>query len=139
MIQSLLFPGLSKRLHLFLGCMVSSKVKLGSLILLLSQLTFLSGTQGYESIRILLLAYGASTATTLLPCLYTVFVTPPTAGVDGLFLTGSQKQIIYMSYVPFLVVPLLMAVDSAVKLWSVVRAAEGGVKRRVVSDVKKAQ
>ncbi|KAH8116493.1 hypothetical protein DFH11DRAFT_1725267 [Phellopilus nigrolimitatus] len=84
----------------------------------------------------LLLIYAASTATTTLPCLSTLLSTPLAAApalldpfglsadkvhtplAAGVFLTitSAQRTLLLASYVPFLLVPLLMCGDMAVRV-----------------------
>ncbi|TDL23970.1 hypothetical protein BD410DRAFT_786669 [Rickenella mellea] len=66
----------------------------------------------------LLLTYGASTFTTLVPVL-TVFLTTPVSSTPqkGIHtITPSQLVILLASYIPFTIVPLLMTVDMAIRL-----------------------
>ncbi|KAG6326814.1 hypothetical protein ID866_12275, partial [Astraeus odoratus] len=78
------------------------------------------------SVYPLLLFYGASTATTVLPCLATLFATPITsaetmaAGVPPF--TSFQQLLLLSSYFPFLLIPLMMAVDMAFRLSKFVQA-----------------
>lgn len=72
------------------------------------------------SVYLLLLVYGASTATTTLPCLTTVLAVPTAADVASSLTTAavtpSQRLMLLASYVPFLLVPLIMALDMAWRL-----------------------
>lgn len=71
----------------------------------------------------LLLIYAASTSTTLLPCLATVLTTPvsPVPELTSIVLeqakmlsiTPEQRMLLIASYVPFLIIPMVMAVDMA--------------------------
>ncbi|RSH95337.1 hypothetical protein EHS25_000424 [Saitozyma podzolica] len=68
----------------------------------------------------LILAYGASTATTLVPTLNALLTdksTPPLSTMELANLLGS--------YIPFLLFPLGMALDMGVKLIKLVQVAEG--------------
>jgi hypothetical protein len=64
---------------------------------------------GSRSVRILLVGYGASTATTTLPCV--VYILNKSSEV-----TGYQLMVLLSSYVPFMVIPLVMAVDMGLRL-----------------------
>lgn len=77
----------------------------------------------------LLLAYGASTATTLLPVLNAVLTDPYSKPP----LTTTELGILLSSYVPFLVIPLGMAVDMGLRLWSIVGEAQAAqaVRKRL--------
>ncbi|KAF8500516.1 transmembrane protein 6/97 [Gautieria morchelliformis] len=69
------------------------------------------------AIYLLLLVYGASTATTTLPCLTTVLAVPTAedarAAVTTVAVTDAQRLLLLSSYVPFLLVPLIMTLDMA--------------------------
>ncbi|WVR09147.1 hypothetical protein IAU60_006209 [Kwoniella sp. DSM 27419] len=67
----------------------------------------------------LLLAYGASTATTLLPCLGAIFTSQPKPPF-----TTTEIATLLSEYIPFLLIPLGMAIDMAVKLTKIVAAAQ---------------
>ncbi|KAG8887299.1 hypothetical protein FRB99_004289 [Tulasnella sp. 403] len=86
---------------------------------------------GTPKIYALTLAYGASTASTVIPCLATVFAIPTVtaATTSTLALTAQQKWIILGSYGPFFVFPLIMAVDSAVQLCARVGGGAGGRRK----------
>jgi len=58
----------------------------------------------------LLLAYSASSSTTTLPCLATVLSTST--------LTATQRMILLSSYIPFFLVPFMMAIDMLTRLTS---------------------
>ncbi|KAJ2912635.1 hypothetical protein MD484_g7782, partial [Candolleomyces efflorescens] len=82
----------------------------------------------------LLVAYGASTAMTTLPCLAVLLTTPSveTAVSEGSKmvvrslnhsgvwlkpgLTAAQRMLLLGSYVPFFVIPLVIAIDMAIRL-----------------------
>ncbi|WVQ75387.1 hypothetical protein IAR50_005007 [Cryptococcus sp. DSM 104548] len=64
----------------------------------------------------LLIAYGASTATTLLPCLQAILYPSPTSIIQPPHTTAEIVSLL-SEYVPFLVIPLAMAVDMG---WRVV-------------------
>ncbi|CAK5267547.1 unnamed protein product [Mycena citricolor] len=69
---------------------------------------------------VLMLVYAASTTTTVWPCVTTILATPGpsaaalAAGVTTL--TFEQRTMLLSSYVPFLLVPLVMTVDMALRL-----------------------
>ncbi|KAI9460438.1 transmembrane protein 6/97 [Boletus coccyginus] len=77
-------------------------------------------------IHILMLAYGASTATTTLPCVAVLLSTPTTsaqtiaAGVQSV--TASQRFQLLSSYIPFFLLPMFMAIDMATRIVKLVRA-----------------
>lgn len=75
---------------------------------------------------LLLLIYGASTATTLLPCLAVILATPATSATNiqekVVSLSAEQRGLLLASYVPFLVIPLMMTVDMALRISKLVRA-----------------
>ncbi|KAK4704905.1 sigma intracellular receptor 2, partial [Phenoliferia sp. Uapishka_3] len=74
--------------------------------------------RGSRSIYPLLAIYGASSATTTWACLATVLTMP---GITH------QLPVLLASYVPFLLVPLAMAVDYGIRLAGIARvAAEKG-------------
>ncbi|KAL5531419.1 hypothetical protein ACEPAG_4296 [Sanghuangporus baumii] len=89
----------------------------------------------------LLLIYSASSATTTIACITTVLRTPFSStpvpatlltpfsdipksalGQTALTITPEQRTILLASYVPFLLVPLLMCVDMAVRVAGLVAA-----------------
>ncbi|KAI6038629.1 transmembrane protein 6/97 [Pisolithus marmoratus] len=84
--------------------------------------------QDSPSIYPLLVIYGASTATTVLPCLTVLLLTPITspetiaAGIHSV--TSFQRILLLSSYIPFLLIPLLIAVDMAFRLSKLVKAGE---------------
>jgi hypothetical protein len=79
-----------------------------------------------RSIYVLLLVYGASTATTTLPCLAVLLATPITsaqtiaAGIQSV--TSFQRLLLLSSYVPFFLLPLFMTVDMALRVVKLVHA-----------------
>ena len=84
---------------------------------------------GYRSTYILMLAYGASTFTTILPCVATIWATPNTPQPSGaLHLADEHRNFLYRSYVPFMIFPMIMAVDSGLQLLKMIRQAEQKVK-----------
>jgi len=90
---------------------------------------------GSPSIYPLLLMYGASTATAVLPCLAALVKTPITsaetiaAGIHSI--TPSQQRLLLWSYVPFLLIPLLITVDMAHRLSNLIRPKKFSDKRKV--------
>ena len=71
------------------------------------------------------MAYGASTATTLLPVLNAVLAgsepQPP--------LNGTELAMLLSSYVPFLVIPLGMALDMGLRLVRIVAQADAAKRQ----------
>lgn len=89
---------------------------------------------------ILLLAYGASTATTILPCISTILTIPTSPHQPGkygpLTLTLEQKRTMLFAYAPFLVITLVMAIDSGFKLRALIKEVDDQkVRRRVTKAV----
>ncbi len=92
-------------------------------------------TLGSRSIYVLLLIYAASTTTTTLPCLSVILSTPisatplnmaevaSTAKAVALTLTAEQRLLLLSSYIPFFLVPLVMTVDMASRVQSLVAAS----------------
>ncbi|KAF8202252.1 hypothetical protein BJ912DRAFT_944244 [Pholiota molesta] len=76
--------------------------------------------KGSRSIYPLLAVYGASSATTTLACLTTVLQTPNLStevfvkGAAGI--TQEQRLLLLSSYVPFFLIPLIMAVDMSMRV-----------------------
>lgn len=74
-----------------------------------------------------MLVYGASTATTVWPCVWTLLATPepsPAALASGIAtLSSDQRVMLLASYVPFFLLPLLMTVDVAFRLHGIVGEA----------------
>jgi hypothetical protein len=90
---------------------------------------------GSRSIYLLLLIYGASTVTTLLPCLTVLFTTPATAATvtekKVLSLSDIQRLTLLSSYIPFLLIPLTMTLDMAQRIYGLMQAgmrAQGRIK-----------
>jgi hypothetical protein len=97
-----------------------------------------------RAIYVLLLIYGASTSTTLLPCLAVLLTAPtstalaagaavPPAVKAAATLTGAQRALLLASYGPFFAVPALMTLDMARRLAVLARrgaAADEAAKRR---------
>jgi len=98
---------------------------------------FLLGMRGLykdsRAIYVLLLIYAASATTTTLPCLTTILATPvtPVSSVDpnSISVTPAQRLSLLTSYVPFLVVPLLMTIDMGFRVLNMVRAASSMAER----------
>lgn len=67
-----------------------------------------------------MLFYGASTATTVVPCLYYLFT--DTASIPPL--TTPQIANLAATYIPFLLLPLGMAVDMGMKVVRMIDVAE---------------
>ncbi|KAF5355274.1 hypothetical protein D9758_006060 [Tetrapyrgos nigripes] len=80
--------------------------------------------KGSKGIYVLLLAYGASTATTTLPCIF--FILKSAAQV-----TSAQEALLLSSYIPFFLIPFGMAVDMAVRLSKIVSQA-GSEKKKTL-------
>ncbi|KAJ4474441.1 transmembrane protein 6/97 [Lentinula aciculospora] len=78
--------------------------------------------KGSHSTYVLTLAYGASTATTTLPCIFYILK-------EHSRMTPEQQIILLSSYVPFFVIPLLMAVDMGFRVYNIVASAEA--KRKI--------
>ncbi|KAJ3799849.1 transmembrane protein 6/97 [Lentinula aff. detonsa] len=72
---------------------------------------------GSRSIYVLMLAYGASTATTVLPCIVYFLQEHPN-------MTPAHRLMLLSSYVPFLLVPLMMTVDMGFRVYNIVASAE---------------
>ena len=89
---------------------------------------------GTSSIYVLLLAYAASTATTTLPCIAVVLATPVSATSlgPGLSITSEQRLLLLSSYIPFFLVPLVMALDMAARVSKL--AGDGARARRAVKE-----
>lgn len=79
-----------------------------------------------RAIYVLVLLYGASTATTTLPCVAVIFQTPETSAStiaqNIASVTSAQRLLLLSSYIPFLLIPLIMAVDMAFRVLSLVEA-----------------
>ncbi|KAH9931876.1 transmembrane protein 6/97 [Fomitopsis serialis] len=86
-----------------------------------------------RTIYVLLLVYAASATTTTLPCLTTILATPvtpvPSADPSSISVTPAQRLSLLTSYVPFLVVPLLMTIDMGFRVLSMVRVASSTAER----------
>jgi len=96
--------------------------------------TFVLGIRGLlknsPKIYPLLCLYGASTATTTLPCLLHV-----TKAFYDEALTTFQYGILVSGYIPFLLIPLCMAVDMASRLYKIASLTSSGQ----VNGMKKAK
>ena len=91
---------------------------------------------GTTAIYTLLLVYAASTATTTLACIAVVLAAPDASASDapapGRALTPEQRLLLLSSYVPFFLVPLVMALDMGARVHRLVgeaTAARRAVKR----------
>lgn len=68
-----------------------------------------------------LLFYGASTTTTLIPSLATVLNAPlGEVGIRGVQLSQAQRLNLLGSYIPFLIIPLVMALDMTIRISKIV-------------------
>lgn len=83
---------------------------------------------GSKAVYVLILAYGASTATTLLPCLAIILATPLTSSetiaTKTLSVTPEQRSMLLSSYGPFFAIPLFMTIDMSFRIVSLLRAGE---------------
>lgn len=83
-----------------------------------------------RAIYVLILLYGASTATTTLPCVAVIFQTPDTTAStiaqNIASVTSAQRLLLLSSYIPFLLIPLIMAVDMAFRVLNLVEAGVRG-------------
>ncbi|KAH9830040.1 transmembrane protein 6/97 [Rhodofomes roseus] len=89
--------------------------------------------KGTRAIYVLLLVYASSAATTTLPCLTTILYTPVTsvASTDpsSISINPTQRLGLLASYVPFLIVPLLMTIDMGFRVLGLVRAGSAAAER----------
>ncbi|EIN09658.1 hypothetical protein PUNSTDRAFT_113088 [Punctularia strigosozonata HHB-11173 SS5] len=93
--------------------------------------TFVIGARGLykgsKSIYPLLLVYAASTSTTVLPCLAVILATPSTSpetlSAKLSSVSPEQRALLLASYIPFFLIPLLMTLDMALRLSSLVQKA----------------
>jgi sigma intracellular receptor 2 len=94
-----------------------------------------------RSIYLLLLIYGASTTTTTLPCLTTVLAVPTAkdaaAALKTVAVTDTQRLLLLSSYVPFLLVPLIMTLDMAWRLSKMVDIREDDHKSALARSKRK--
>ncbi|KAI0729956.1 transmembrane protein 6/97 [Fomitopsis betulina] len=99
---------------------------------------FLLGMRGLykdsRTIYVLLLTYAATAVTTTLPCLTTILATPVTAVAStnpaSVSVTSDQRFSLLTSYVPFLIVPLLMTVDMGFRVLGLVKAGSAAADRQ---------
>ena len=69
-----------------------------------------------------LIAYGASGAATVLPCIAFLIATPDAAvSASPLAVTLSQRVMLLASYVPFTLIPLCLAVDLSTRTVELIR------------------
>lgn len=82
---------------------------------------------GSRTIYPLLALYAASTATTTLACVFQILQTPettPETQAQNLpSITASQRLLLLSSYIPFFLIPLIMAVDMGVRVHKLVKFA----------------
>lgn len=72
-----------------------------------------------------LMIYGASTATTLLPAIAIIMTAPVgEVGIRGVQLSYSQRLNALSSFVPFLIIPLTMAIDMALRISKLIQKDE---------------
>lgn len=87
-----------------------------------------------RTIYVLLLTYAATAVTTTLPCLTTILATPVTAVAStnpaSVSVTSDQRFSLLTSYVPFLIVPLLMTVDMGFRVLGLVKAGSAAADRQ---------
>ncbi|KAK7687288.1 hypothetical protein QCA50_009793 [Cerrena zonata] len=90
-----------------------------------------------RSIYVLLLVYGASTTTTLFPCLAVLLNTPITSSetiaAKAISITSEQRTLLLSSYIPFLLIPLTLTIDMAFRILRLTQAgvaAEARTKNR---------
>ncbi|KAL0955302.1 hypothetical protein HGRIS_004191 [Hohenbuehelia grisea] len=79
-----------------------------------------------------MIIYGASTATTTLACLAVVLNTPVTsssaAAPDGtVTITSEQRNLLLGSYLPYLLIPLVMAVDCSLRVSTMLGRSQNAV------------
>ncbi|KZW01237.1 hypothetical protein EXIGLDRAFT_638557 [Exidia glandulosa HHB12029] len=74
----------------------------------------------------LLIAYGASTATTLIPCIAYIIAYPSANKpvLDFATMTSSQKAQVIGMFGPWVVIPALMALDLSLRVVKTLRAAD---------------
>ncbi|KAF8586343.1 hypothetical protein K439DRAFT_1652632 [Ramaria rubella] len=97
---------------------------------------FIIGARGLwkdsRSIYLLLLIYGASTATTTLSCLTTVLAVPTATdaknALETVAVTDLQRLFLLSSYVPFLIIPVVMTLDMAWRLSKILDLVHPGHK-----------
>jgi EXPERA (EXPanded EBP superfamily) len=85
----------------------------------------------------LLVLYGASTATTTYACIAAIIEFPTTSAATiaqkAVSLTSRQRVILLVNYVPFFIIPLVIAVDMALRLQ---KLASAGVRAQESSKEK---
>ncbi|KAL1759203.1 transmembrane protein 6/97 [Schizophyllum commune] len=85
-----------------------------------------------RSIYPILLIYGASTATTTLPCLVYLYTAPNTnewtQANNVPSITPQERLILLSSYAPYFLIPLVMAVDMAFRLGRTKKSGKAGKK-----------
>ncbi|KAF4570087.1 hypothetical protein EYR40_009073 [Pleurotus pulmonarius] len=84
-----------------------------------------------KSIYIWLLIYGASTATTTLPCLTTVIFTPLSSSnqpVGTVTISEEQRLLLLSSYLPYFLLPLYMTWDMASRINKQISAGQSKKK-----------
>ena len=90
-----------------------------------------------HGIYALLVLYGASTATTTLACIAVIIHTPTTSAATiaqkAVSLTSRQRVILLVNYIPFFIIPLVIAVDMAFRLQ---KLASAGVRAQESSKDK---
>lgn len=84
------------------------------------------GAREADGVTALLLAYGASTATTLVPVLNAVLTDPHSKPP----LNGMELAMLLSSYIPFLVIPLGIAIDMGVRLCSIIGDAQAATLQK---------
>ncbi|KIL69356.1 hypothetical protein M378DRAFT_184524 [Amanita muscaria Koide BX008] len=82
--------------------------------------------KGSRAIYVLILVYGASTFTTLIPCLAVVLSAPSTSATTIankiISLTFEQRLLLLSSYLPFAIIPLMMTVDMGFRILGLIKA-----------------
>jgi len=90
-----------------------------------------------HGIYALLVLYGASTATTTYACIAAIIDFPTTSAATiaqkAVSLTSRQRVILLVNYVPFFIIPLVIAVDMAFRLQ---KLASAGVRAQESSKEK---
>ncbi|KAG8900370.1 hypothetical protein FRC00_013222 [Tulasnella sp. 408] len=87
--------------------------------------------RGWRSTYIWILAYCVSSVATTIPCIYTFLVIPDAdtaTPIGTLALSPAQKRFLLYNYVPFVVIPLIAAVDSGMQLAEDVKLAASARK-----------
>ena len=81
----------------------------------------------------MLLTYAASAVTTTLPSLTTILATAVTAVAStdpaSVSVTPEQRTMLLTSYVPFLVVPLLMTIDMGFRVLGLVMVGSAAAEK----------